>query len=145
MQSGLTQLIKAELLYQRGRSSRTTYVFKHALIQDAAYQSLLKSTRQQYHERIARVLSDQFPETIEAQPELVAHHCTEAGLSAQAIDYWLQAGQLALKSSANLEAVSHLTGGLDILMTLPETPKRAQQELTLQTTLGPALMAKSSA
>ena len=80
MQQGLQQLVEAELLYQRGLPPQATYVFKHALIQDAAYQSLLKSTRQQYHQRIAQVLEAQFPEIVETQPELLAHHYTEAGL-----------------------------------------------------------------
>ena len=81
LQQGLAQLVDAELLYQRGHPPQAQYLFKHALIQDAAYQSLLKSTRQQYHQRIAQVLEAQFPEIVETQPELVAHHYTEAGLS----------------------------------------------------------------
>src|SRR5439155_21772082 len=83
----LHRLVEAEIVYQRGVPPQATYVFKHALIQDAAYQSLLKSTRQQYHQRIAHVLEAQFPETTEAQPELLAHHYTEAGLIAQAVGY----------------------------------------------------------
>jgi TOMM system kinase/cyclase fusion protein len=140
LQQGLRQLVEAEFLYQRGIAPQATYVFKHALIQDAAYQSLLRSTRQQYHQRIAQVLAAQFPETAEMQPELLAHHYTEAGLSAQAIPYWQQAGQRALERSATLEAVAHLTKGLEVLGTLPDTPERAQQELAMQITLGPALM-----
>ena len=80
LQRELGRLVEAELLYQRGQPPQATYLFKHALIQEAAYQSLLKSTRQQYHERTAQVLAEQFPETVEAQPELLAHHYTEAGL-----------------------------------------------------------------
>src|SRR5258705_7296609 len=99
----------------------STYVFKHALIQDAAYESLLKSTRQQYHQRIAQVLESQFPETAEAQPELLAHHYTEAGLIAQAVRYWHHAGQSAVQRSAHVEAISHLRQGLELLQTLPET------------------------
>jgi predicted ATPase len=132
-------LVAAEFLYQRGVPPQATYTFKHALIQDVAYQSLLRSTRQQYHQRIAQALEAQFPETVETQPELVAHHYTEASLSAQAIPYWQRAGQQALQRSAHLEAIGHLTRGLGILTTLPDTPERAQQELDLQTTLGPAL------
>jgi len=120
---------------------QSTYVFKHALIQDAAYQSLLKSTRQQYHQRIAQVLEARFPETVEAQPELLAQHYTQAGLTEQAIAYWQRAGQQASERSANLEAISHLTTRLELLTTLPETPVRAQQELDLQLAMGPALMA----
>jgi predicted ATPase len=140
LQRGLQQLVEAELLYQRGLPPQATYLFKHALIQEAAYQSLLRSTRQRHHQRIAQVLEARFPETVETQPELVAHHYTEAGLSAQAIPYWQRAGQRALERSANLEAVAHLTKGLEVLATLPDTPERAQQELVMQTTLGPALM-----
>jgi TOMM system kinase/cyclase fusion protein len=138
---GLVQLVQAEVLYQRGALPQATYLFKHALIQDTAYQSLLKSTRQQYHQRIAQVLEQQFPETVDTQPELLAHHYTEAGLSAQAIPYWQRAGQRAIERSANLEAISHLTKGLKLLETLPDTPERTQQELTLQLTLGAPLTA----
>ena len=141
VQRGLAQLVDAELLYQRGRPPQARYLFKHALIQEAAYRSLLKSTRQQYHQRSAQVLAAQFPEIVETQPELLAHHYTEAGLTEQAIPYWQQAGQQALQRSANPEAVQHLTRGLELLATLPETPTRAQQELDLQIALGPALIA----
>ena len=95
LQQGLQQLVEAELVYQRGLLPQAHYLFKHALIQDTAYQSLLKSTRQQYHQQIAQVLAERFPETVETQPELVAHHYTEAGLIEQAIPYWQQAGQRA--------------------------------------------------
>jgi predicted ATPase/class 3 adenylate cyclase len=141
LQQGLRQLVEAELVYQRGVASRATYIFKHALIQDAAYQSLLKSTRQQYHQRIAQVLEAQFPEVVEPEPEVVAYHYTEAGCPAQATPYWQRAGQQALQRSANLEAVQHLTQGLVLLQTLPDTPERAQQELALQVALGAALRA----
>jgi class 3 adenylate cyclase/predicted ATPase len=139
LRQGLQQLVAAEFLYQQGLPPQATYRFKHALIQEAAYQSLLRSTRQQYHQRIAQVVEARFPELCEAQPELVAQHYTEAGLSAQAIPYWQQAGQRALQRSANLEAVSHVTRGLEVLSPLPETRERAQQELALQIMLGAAL------
>jgi len=116
-------------------------MFKHALIQDAAYASLLKRTRQQYHQQIAQMLEAEFPETVGAEPELVAHHYTEAGLNEQAVGYWHQAGKRATQRSANVEAINHLTKGLEVLMTLPDTLERARQELDLQTTLGPVLMA----
>jgi TOMM system kinase/cyclase fusion protein len=141
LQQELGRLLEAELLYQRGQPPQATYLFKHTLIQEAAYQSLLKSTRQQYHERIAQVLAVQFAETVEAQPELLAHHYTEAGLMAQAVPYWQRAGQRAMGRSTNLEAIAHLTKGLEVLATLPDTSERAEQELLLQTTLGPALVA----
>src|SRR3989454_8633987 len=115
MQQGLQQLVEAEFLYQRGLPPQATYLFKHALIQDAAYQSLLKSTRQQYHHRIAQVLEAQFPETAEAQPELLAQHYTEAGLTEKAVGYWHQAGQSAVQRSAHVEAISHLRTGLELL------------------------------
>src|SRR5262249_22968714 len=132
---GLQQLVEAEFLYQQGLPPQATYLFKHALIQEAAYQSLLKSTRQQFHQHIAQVLEVQFPDTAATQPELLAHHYTEAGLREQALPYWQQAGQRALQRSANLEAVSHVTRGLEVLSTLPETRARAQHELDLQLTL----------
>src|SRR5262249_17863589 len=109
LQQGLHQLVAAEFLYQQGGPPQATYRFKHALIQDAAYQSLLKSTRQQYHQRIAEVLEAHFPETAETQPELLAHHCTEAGLTEQAVRYWQRAGEHARDRGAPLEAISHVT------------------------------------
>ena len=140
LRRGLQQLVEAEFLYQQGLPPQATYLFKHALIQEAAYQSLLRSTRQQHHQHIAQVLEARFPELCETQPELLAHHYTEAGLHEQAIAYWQKAGQRAIERSANLEAIAHLTQGLASSKTLPDTPERAQQELDLQTTLGPALM-----
>src|SRR5215468_1092523 len=107
LQHELRRLVEAEIVYQRGVLSQATYVFKHALIQDAAYESLLKSTRQQYHQRIAQVLEAQFPETAEAQPELLAHHCMEAGLTEQSVTYWYNAGQRAIERSAHVEALTH--------------------------------------
>jgi class 3 adenylate cyclase/predicted ATPase len=143
VQQGLHQLVAAEFLYQRGVPPQATYTFKHALIQDVAYQSLLRSTRQQYHQRIAQALEAQFPETVATQPELVAQHYTAAGCAEQAVVYWLRAGQQASDSSANVEAISHLTTGIELLKTLPETPGHTQQALTLYITLGTALqMAK---
>ena len=140
LQRELGRLVEAEIVYQRGVPPQATYTFKHALIQDAAYASLLKSTRQQYHQRIAHVLEAQFPETAEAQPEFLAHHYTEAGLIAQAVSYWHKASQRASDRSANMEAISHLTTGIALLQTLPETPEHARQALTLYTALGAALV-----
>ncbi|HJY84495.1 MAG TPA: adenylate/guanylate cyclase domain-containing protein [Candidatus Binatia bacterium] len=141
LQQTLAKLVEAEVLYQRGLPPQARYVFKHALIQDAAYQSLLKSKRQQYHTQIAHVLEEQFSETTETQPELLAHHYTEAGLIAQAIPYWQQAGQRATQRSAYMEAISHLTKGLELLKLLPDTAERAQQELLLQIVMGVPLVA----
>jgi predicted ATPase len=140
LQQGLKQLVTAELVYQRGLVPQAHYLFKHALIQDTAYQSLLKSTRRQYHTKIAQVLQEQFPATTEAQPELVAHHYTEAGLSTQAIPHWQRAGERATQRSANAEAISHFTKGLELLKTLPDAPEHTQQELTLQLALNGALI-----
>ncbi len=139
VQRELSKAVEAEFLYQQGLPPRATYVFKHDLIRETAYQALLKRTRQQYHQRTAQVLAERFPEMAETQPELVAHHYTEAGLAAPAVAYWQRAGQRAIERSANPEAVQHLTKGLELLATLPETPARAQQELDLQLALGPAL------
>src|SRR6266581_4484787 len=115
LQRGLQQLVETEFLYQQGLPPQATYRFKHALIQDTAYQSLLRSTRQQYHQRIAQVLEARFRESVEIQPELLAHHFTEAGLSVQAIRYWQRAGQRATQRSAHVEAIGHLTEGLELL------------------------------
>src|SRR5256884_8615572 len=102
VQRGLHQLVEAEFLYQRGLPPQATYLFKHALIQDTAYQSLLRSTRQQYHQRIAQVLAEQFPDTVETQPELLAHHYTQAELPEQAIPYWQRAGLRSIARSAHV-------------------------------------------
>ncbi|MBI3798900.1 MAG: AAA family ATPase [Deltaproteobacteria bacterium] len=118
LQQELKQLVAAELVYQRGLVPQAHYLFKHALIQDTAYQSLLKSTRQQYHRQIAQVLTGRFPETVETQPELVAQHFNEAGLIEQALPYWQRAGERASQRSAYVEAVTHLTKGLEVLKAL---------------------------
>jgi predicted ATPase len=140
LQQGLRQLVEVELLYQRGLPPQATYLFKHVLIQDTAYQSLLKSTRQHYHQQIAQVLEARFSDIKDTQPELLAHHYTEAGLIEQAILYWQRAGKRASQRSAYVEAVAHLTKGLELLKALPDTPERVQQELTLQITLSGPLM-----
>jgi class 3 adenylate cyclase/predicted ATPase len=139
LQRELQRLVTAELLYQRGVPPQATYFFKHALIQDVAYQSLLKSTRQHYHQRIAQVLETHFPEAVATQPELLAHHYTAASCTEQAVIYWQRAGVQASEHSANLEAISHFTTGIELLKTLPETPVRTQQALTLYIALGAAL------
>jgi class 3 adenylate cyclase/predicted ATPase len=136
LREGLEQLVAAEFLYQRGVPPQATYRFKHALTQEAAYQSLLKSTRQLHHQRIAATLESRFPETVETRPELLAHHYTQAGLTAQAIPYWQAAGQRAVQRHANSEAANHATRALELLSTLPDTPQRAKQELSLQILLG---------
>ena len=140
LQHGLQQLVEAELVYQRGLPPQAYYTFKHALIQETAYHGLLKRTRQHYHQQIAQVLEGLLLETVDSQPELVAYHYTEAGLVEQAVPYWLQAGQQATQHSANTEAARHLTRGLELLQTLPDTPERALQEFDLLVALGGVLM-----
>jgi len=139
LREGLAQLVRAEFLYQQGVAPRATYRFKHALIQDAAYQSLLKSTRQQHHQRIAAALEADFGEIVDTRPELIAQHYTEAGLIERAIPYWHAAGNRALRGYANLEATNHANRGLELLAKLPDSPERAKQELALQLVLGPSL------
>jgi predicted ATPase len=133
-------LADAELLYERGVAPDATYLFKHALIRQAAYDALLRSKRRQYHRKIAEVLQERFSDIVEVQPELLANHYAEAGLIEQAIPYWQKAGARAAQRSANMEAISHLSQGLELLKTLPDTPERSQQELALQTTLGSVLI-----
>jgi predicted ATPase len=137
---GLAHLQAAEFLYETRLFPERAYTFKHALTQQVAYQSLLTSTRQRYHQQLAQALAAR-PEAVETQPELLAHHYTEAGLSTQAIPYWQRAGQRAGQRSAHLEAIGHLTKGLDLIKTLPDTPERIQQELMLHTALGVPLQA----
>ena len=137
----LAALVKAELLYQHGIGSNAQYTFKHALIQDAAYQSLLKSRRQYYHERIARTLAAHFPETGDLHPELWAHHYTQAGLKEEALPYWYQAGERAAGQSANEEAVRHLQTGLTLLDSLPASPQRQRHEAAFRSALQRALPA----
>ena len=139
--SHLDQLVKAEFWYQRGLPPEAAYTFKHALIQDAAYESLLRSRRQQYHQEVVRVLEERFPETVETQPELLAHHFTEAGLTEQAVPYWQRAGDRAVARSAHIEGIGHFEKGLDVLNTLPDTPERASDEIMLQRALGASLFA----
>lgn len=141
LQRQLDRLVDAELLYQHGQVPQATYTFKHALIQDAAYQSLLISTRQQQHHRIAEVLAQHFPEVQASHPEVLAHHYAEAGQYEQAVIYWQRAGQQALEGSAHMEAISHLAKGLEALQTLPDTPERMRHELALRITQGASLMA----
>ena len=141
LQCELNRLVEAELVYQRDLAPADTFRFKHALVQETAYQSLLKSTRQQVHQRIAEVLAQQDTEATTLHPELLAHHYTEAGLNEQAVAYWYKAGQRASARSAHVETIAHLTKGLALLRWQSETPERLQQELDLQVALGPALIA----
>jgi class 3 adenylate cyclase/predicted ATPase len=135
---GLAHLRAAEFLYETRLFPERTYTFKHALTQQVAYQSLLTSTRRRYHAQLAQELEVHL-ETVETQPELLAHHCTEAGLAMQAVGYWQRAGERSNARSAYVEASAHLTKGMEVLQTLPNTAQRAQYELELQLTLGQAL------
>ena len=139
--AALDQLVASELIFRRGAPPDARYTFKHALVQDAAYHSLLKSKRQQLHARIARVLARNFPSAAEHQPEVLAHHFTLAGLAKEAIGYWQQAGELSARSYANVEAIAHLTKGMELIRTLPASVERDHQELDLLTLLGPLLAA----
>jgi predicted ATPase len=141
----LGRLVEADLLQQCDVGTQATYQFKHALIQEAAYQALLRRTRQQYHQQIADILDTQFPETVAVHPELLAHHYTAAGLPEQAIPYLLQAGERAVARSANVEATTHLTTGLELLKTLPETPTRTEREVAFHNILGLSLIAVKGA
>ena len=141
LDAALDRLVAAELVFRRGPPAAATYVFKHALVCDAAYESLLKRRRQELHERIAAALEDRFPQLVEAQPELAAHHLSEAGLAERALPHWLQAGRLAVARSANNEAVAHLRSGLDCIGALARGPSRARMELSLQLALGFPLVA----
>ncbi|WP_439364696.1 AAA family ATPase [Bradyrhizobium sp. DASA03005] len=140
LQAALDDLVGSGLVFRRGTPPLATYSFKHALVQDAAYATLVRAKRQRLHARIAAALEQHFPETVQAQPELLAHHYTEAGLAEPAIDYWLRAGQRAIARSAMTEAVAQLRNGLNLLKGVPEAD-RSRRELDLQITLGVALMA----
>jgi len=139
----LAQLVNSELIYRRGTPPDAEYTFKHALVQDAAYSTLLRNRRQQIHARIASTLEKQFPEIVATQPQLMAQHCVEAGLIEKAIAFFTTAGQQAIARSAMAEAVSQLMKGLRLIAKLPDSPLRKQQELDLQIALGPARIATS--
>jgi class 3 adenylate cyclase/predicted ATPase len=141
LQAALERLAEADILLVEGLPPESDYRFKHSLIQDAAYENLLRSRRQALHRRVAELFESSFTDTVEGNPELVAHHYSEAGLPAQAATYWHRAGERAVQRSANLEAIGHLTTGLTQLAQLPETQERAKQELALQRLLGQASFA----
>jgi predicted ATPase len=141
LQAALNQLISSELVFRRGAPPHATYTFKHALVQEAAYQSLLKSKRQQLHARIAEALEQNFPAVGATEPEVLARHLTEAGLAERAIPYWRRAGELAAGRSANLEAIAHLSKGLELIGTLPHARERLEEELALCLATGGPLIA----
>jgi predicted ATPase len=137
---GLAHLQAAEFLYETSLFPERVYTFKHALTQNVAYHSLLVSTRNKVHQRIAQVIEERFAESATAQPELLAHHYTEAGCNKEAAGYWQRAGERASMHSAYVEAIAHLRKGLEVLQTLPETAERVKLELTLQSDLAPSLI-----
>ena len=137
----LRRLSDAGLIFCRGTPPDAIYTFKHALVQDAAHSTLLRRDRQQIHESIAEAVEEHFPERTAREPELLAHHFAEAGQTERAIEYWLKAGERDIGRSANLEAVRHLTRGLDALRTLPESTERDHRELAFQIAIGGPLIA----
>jgi len=141
MGSALDRLIQAGLLFRQGVPPHASYLFKHALVQDAAYGTLLREPRRALHARIAEALESQFAEIVESRPELLARHCTEAGLIDKAASLWGKAGQQSLTRSAPVEAEVQLRKGLTLLSGLPDDAPRQQQELEFQIALGRALMA----
>ena len=140
LKRGLAKLEQAGLLFRRGEPPEAIYSFKHALVRDAAYESLLKSRRLQLHGQIARTMEEKFSDIVVSQPEILAHHFTEGGLVESAIDYWLKAGNIALDRSAH-DAVSHLKQGLKLVPRIDNQMLRNKLELLLQTSLGNALRA----
>ena len=139
LQAALAQLESAELIFRRGAPPDALYTFKHALVQDVAYASLLKSRRQVLHRVIAEALETRFPERVSLAPELAAHHFSAAGLHDKAVGYWLEAGRRAIDRFANAEAIGHLHSGLQVLQSLPDGIERDRKELLLQANLGTAL------
>jgi serine/threonine protein kinase/predicted ATPase len=141
LQRELRRLVQAELVFRRGFGSRTSYLFKHALIRDAAYDSLLTRERQQLHLRVAQALEKTGQGQEAARPEILAYHYAEGNLPEKAVAHWLEAARQALGRSAHLEALHHVRSGLAALASLPPGPARDERELQLQTTLAPAVIA----
>jgi class 3 adenylate cyclase len=141
LDEALEQLTRSELIFRRGVIPQAVYRFKHALVRDAAYEGLLKSRRTQLHAALATAFEDKFPEIVETQPETVALHLAEAGLTERAVGYWLQAGKKAAQRSAHLEAIAHLQKGLESLRALAAGPARDRTELDFVMAMGPCLIA----
>jgi predicted ATPase len=136
LQAALGQLSDAGLLFCRGTAPHAFYLFKHALVQDAAYSTLLRGRRQELHERVAAALEEHFADLVERQPELLAHHLAAAGNTGRAVDQWLKAGRHAAGQLAYLEAITHFERGLGLLHSLPESAIRDGREIELQLALG---------
>ena len=145
LQAALDQLGDAGLLFCRGTAPHASYLFKHALVQDAAYSTLLRGRRQELHARVAAALEAHFADLVERQPELLAHHLTAAGNTERAVDQWLKAGQRAAARFAYLEAIAHFERGLGLLRSLPESPVRDGREIELQLALGLCLFTAKGA
>ncbi|WMT74448.1 adenylate/guanylate cyclase domain-containing protein [Bradyrhizobium sp. Ash2021] len=141
LEEALAQLVRSELIFCRGEIPHAIYTFKHALVRDAAYSGLLKSRRAALHATIADAFEQRFPEIVEAQPETLAHHLTEAGLFEEAEGYWLQACKKAAMRSANLEAIAHSQRGIEASAHLPDGAPKDRLELDFQFALGPCLIA----
>jgi len=141
LQWALGRLASAELIFARGTPPAASYVFKHALVQDTAYETMLKSKRQELHGRIARALEDAFPEIADTQPEILAHHYTEAVAPKSAVTWWGRAGDLAIKRSADTEAVRHFSRAIDLLRREPESRERDESELAMRIKLSGPLIA----
>ncbi len=137
----LMKLVKTELLFVSGEIPNAIFTFKHALIQETAYSSLLKKQNQLFHKRIVKNLEKSFPDIVKSSPELLAHHCHEAGLLEEAIPYWKRAGDLAISRSAHSEAINHLNKGLEVLKDLPDSQQHLNDEILLQIALGVPLTA----
>jgi class 3 adenylate cyclase/predicted ATPase len=140
LRDALNQLVDAALIFPLGTPPSARYAFKHALVRDAAYESLLKSKRRELHWRIAKALEDEFAESVETKPELLAHHYTEAAIPEPALDYWLRAGQRATERCAYVEACTHLERGLALVETLPEGEPHIRKEITFRVALGVPLL-----
>src|SRR5258708_4694514 len=140
LEEALAQLVRSELIFCRGAVPQAVYTFKHALVRDAAYSGLLKGRRAALHATIADAFEQRFPEIVEAQPETLAHHLTEAGLIEKAVRYWLKAGKKAAMRSANLEAIAHAQRGIEALRHLAHGVGKDRLELDFHLVLGPCLI-----
>ena len=143
LERDLSRIIEADLITRDGLPPQATYLFNHALIQDSAYQSLLKTTREQFHQRIAGVLVERFPEVAETQPEVLAQHFTAAGFARQAVGYWEKAGQRAAERAAHAEAIRHIRAGIELCPRIREDTARNSLEVRLQVLLGLSITASS--
>jgi predicted ATPase/class 3 adenylate cyclase/DNA-binding response OmpR family regulator len=141
LKSALAQLTASDLVLTSRQDSNTVYKFKHALLQDAAYATLSRAKRQQLHGRVARALQNRFPLTIETEPELLAYHFGQAGLTERAVDYLLRAGRRSIEQSANVEAIGHLTRALELMQALHDTPERKRATFLVEVMLGQAMIA----